>query len=206
MLNNPTFVKEAVDHLTKCKFLAPIIESQPIPEYSITTDPFYFLTRAIVFQQLSGKAASTIFARFESKIKNIQPNTVLTFTIEELRSVGISRPKATYILDLATKIEQSQIHPEKWFELSEPELRKELTSVKGLGEWSADMFLIFALCKPDIWPVTDQGIRNAAKLLTSSETHLTPEKLNAIADQFRPYRSVAAHYFWRAVDVRTTQK
>lgn len=202
MLHLPGEVESAIEHLKQTP-LAQAIATHPVPTYELSTDPYQFLTRAIIFQQLSTKAATTIYNRFQAKVQSITPESVLKFSCEELREVGVSRQKASYILDLASKVQQKIIHPDNWITATEDVVREEITSVKGLGPWSADMFCIFALAKPDIWPITDQGIKNGIRNLMGQESHLPEPELIAFGNQFQPYRSVAAHYLWRIVDSRT---
>ncbi len=154
-----------------------------------------------MFQQLSGKAASTIYGRLEGLAGGeVTPSSVLELTVEQMREVGVSRPKASYLLDLAARFDDGRIHGGKWDSMPEEEVRAEITSVKGLGEWSADMFLMFSLCKPDIWPTGDQGIRNAARQLVGVEDHLPVKELEELAEPWRPFRTVAAWYLWRSLD------
>ncbi len=201
MLDNPENVKKAIEHLRQFPLLAPLLDQHKPPVFELVQDPFHALTRIIVFQQLSGKAASTIYGRLESLAGGqVTPNSLLALDIEQMRSAGVSRPKASYLLDLAQRFHSGQVHGQDWPTMPEDQVRAEITSIKGLGDWCADMFLMFSLCRPDIWPTGDQGIRNAAKLLLNREDHLPNAELEEFAEPFRPHRTVAATYLWRAVD------
>lgn len=203
MLDQPEFVHQAVEHLRQDPRLGPLVEAHPAPTFQRAQDPFFALARIIVFQQLSGKAADTIFNRLQTLVGGtVTPQSLLAKNVEELRTAGVSRPKATYLLDLAARFDSGQIHGQDWPQMSDDEVRAEIVSIKGLGDWCADMFLMFSLCRPDVWPTGDQGIRNAAKRLLDREDHLPKSELEAFGEPFRPYRSVAATYLWRQVDTK----
>lgn len=202
MLHQQQELESAISQLAECPRIGHLVKLCPKPVYTQSTDPFLSLSRAIVFQQLSGKAASTIFARLEVLTQNsVTPESIASVSLDQMREVGVSRPKASYLHDLAAKFLDKSLNPEAWPDLPEDQVRAEITSVKGLGNWSADMFLMFALCRPDVWPTLDQGIRNAAKKILGKEEHLTTDELIAIAEPWKPYRTVAAHYLWRSLDI-----
>lgn len=203
-LDDPKAVDQALEHFAKDPVLGPLVNSCPRPEYKQTTDPFLSLSRAVVYQQLSGKAASTIWGRLETLAGGtVTPETILPLSIEDMRGVGCSRPKASYLHDIALRFAEERIHPHLWPDMAEDQVREEIKACKGLGDWSADMFLMFSLCRPDVWPVGDQGIRNAAKSLLNREAHLPLSELESLAEPWRPYRTVAAHYLWRSLEIIT---
>lgn len=160
------------------------------------------MTGAIISQQLSTKAADTIYNRFVGLLGKDKPEaeSVLELSIEQLREVGVSRPKASYILDLAEKAASGDLHIRNFYEMPEEQVIAEITSVKGLGEWSAHMFLMFALNRPDVWPIGDLGIKNGVARLKGKKNHLSPKQLIRIAEPWRPYRTVAASYIWMSLD------
>ncbi len=193
------YLDAAVDHLRGDPLMGPLVADLPPPEYRITDDHFFELSRAIVFQQLSGKAAGTIWGRFLALVEELQPERVLGRTIEEMRDVGLSRPKASYLHDLSTRISNGDLDLSKLAQMSDDEVRAELTRVKGFGVWSADMHLMFGMGRPDVLPLGDLGVRKGFLKLLGREA-MTPAEMEEVAEPWRPYRSVASHYMWRFIE------
>ena len=165
-------------------------------------DYFASLARAILYQQLAGRAAAAIHARFVQAIGGeVTPQAVLSTSPEALRSAGLSGNKAAAIVDLATKVADGTVPLAKLHELDDEEIISRLSSVRGIGRWTAEMFLLFELRRPDVWPVDDYGVRNGWTLLHSLPAIITPRDLRQEGERFRPFRSVAAWYCWRAVSV-----
>src|SRR5262249_53745339 len=161
------------------------------------TDPFKALIRAIVGQQLSTKAAATIFARFEALYETFPtPATVSTTSDEKLRSVGLSTQKAGYLRDLCRCIECGILPIDALDRLDDESVIESLTKVKGVGRWTAEMFLIFRLQRPDVLPVGDLGIVKAVQRAYKLRKAPTPERLTRIGEAWRPYRSVACWDLW----------
>ena len=177
----------------------PCVLRRPNPE-----GPFATLVRAIVFQQLAGRAAETIHGRFRALIDGpLVPEAVLGLTEEQLRGAGLSRNKMLSIRDLATKVGDGSVRLDHVAGLSDEDLVAHLTTVRGIGRWTAEMLLIFELRRIDVWPVDDLGVRSGyARAYGLPETP-KPKALLELGERFRPYRSVAAWYFWRVMDVRT---
>ncbi|HXH60897.1 MAG TPA: hypothetical protein VNI20_06015 [Fimbriimonadaceae bacterium] len=198
----PARVRAAVRKLKEDRTLKPLVAAYPAPEFQLATDVFASLASAIVSQQLSTKAAATIYDRLLKLIKKKKPDAraVLKCSVEDLRGVGMSRPKAGYLLDLAEKTLSHELHIERFYDMPDADVVEEVTQVKGLGEWSAHMFLMFALNRPDVWPVGDLGIKNAAKRLVGSEDHLPLDEMLELAEPWRPYRTVASLYLWDSLD------
>ncbi len=163
---------------------------------------FVSLCDAIVSQQLSTKAASTISKRFRALFNRSTPTPegVLQSTTELLRSVGLSGQKAKYIHDLATKFSDGTIPTKKLARLSDEEVIETLTQVKGIGVWTVQMFLIFVLNRPDVWPVDDLGVRKAVQIQFQLSELPHADKMNELAEPWRPHRTVAAWYLWRSLD------
>jgi DNA-3-methyladenine glycosylase II len=166
-------------------------------------DVYKDLLRAIISQQLSLKAAATIYGRFLNLFENQNPlpESISNLSIEALRSVGLSKQKAEYVQNVASYFRQEQIKP--WQELSDEEVLQELTSIKGVGKWTAEMILIFSLDRKDIFPIDDLGIRQMMIKLYEVETSSpkeTAQKLTAIAEKWRPYRSIACFFLWQFKD------
>jgi DNA-3-methyladenine glycosylase II len=165
-------------------------------------EPYGALLRSIVGQQLSTKAARAIWERtlaiFDGRVPT--PKELLAVDPEKLREAGNSRPKAAFMRSLAEHVLRGELELDRLDELSDAEISAELTAVKGLGQWSADMFLIFHLGRPDVLPVGDLGIRNAAKAAYGLRKVPSPDRLKRLARPWRPYRSLASLYLWRSLD------
>jgi DNA-3-methyladenine glycosylase II len=165
------------------------------------TEHFAELARAICFQQLAGPAARAIHGRFEALFDGQPtPERVLATRMPKLRSVGLSASKAASIRDLAAKVVEGSVQLERVGRLSDDEIVRELTLVRGIGRWTAEMFLIFQLGRLDVWPVDDLGVRKGYARLYDHAELPPPKVLEGLGDPFRPYRSVAAWYCWRATD------
>lgn len=165
-------------------------------------EPYGALLRSIVGQQLSTKAARAIWERtlalFGGEVPS--PEELLAIDPEKLREAGNSRPKAKYMRSLAEHVLSGELELDRLDDLSDEEISAELTAVKGLGQWSADMFLIFHLGRPDVLPVGDLGVRNAAKVAYNLRKLPSPDRLTRLARPWRPYRSLASLYLWRSLD------
>ncbi len=161
---------------------------------------FEALARSIVYQQLSGKAASTIYSRVLGAVGSMTPENLLKQTPESLRLLGLSNQKAKYVLDLAEKTCAGVVRFQDLPELDDDGVIEHLTQVKGVGVWTAHMFLIFALQRPDVLPVGDLGIRNAAQRAYRLREMPKPERLEKLARKWRPYSSIACWYLWRSID------
>ncbi|HEU0024185.1 MAG TPA: DNA-3-methyladenine glycosylase [Thermoleophilaceae bacterium] len=165
-------------------------------------DAYGALVRAIVGQQLSTKAAKSIFERLVGLFgdRTPTPRELLDVDPETLRGVGLSRAKVAFLRDLAEHVEDGELRLQELAELPDDEVAAELTAVKGLGPWTVDMFLIFHLGRPDVLPVGDLGIRRAAQLIHGLDDLPTPAELERLAEPWRPYRSLACLYLWRSLD------
>ena len=160
----------------------------------------------ICYQQLAGRAAAAIHGRFEALFDGPPtPEAVLALPFETLRGVGLSNAKATSIRDLATKVEEGQVELDRVARLSDDKVVSELVLVRGIGEWTAHMFLMFQLGRLDIWPVLDFGVRSGFARMYGLAEMPTPKPLVALGDPFRPYRSLVAWWCWRAADTVTPE-
>jgi DNA-3-methyladenine glycosylase II len=160
------------------------------------------LVRSIVGQQLSTKAARTIYERMTQLWdgRTPTPPELLDADPDAIRAAGLSRPKIAYLRSLAEHVLSGELELDRLDELSDEEIAAELTAVKGLGQWTADMFLIFHLERPDVLPVGDLGVRNAARQVYDLEALPTAAELEEIGEPWRPHRSLAALYLWRSLD------
>ena len=169
-------------------------------------DPFTSLSRAIVFQQLAGRAAAAIHGRFVTAIGGtVTPEAILAAEPDALRAAGLSGAKTASLIDLATKTRDGTVPLDGIDALGDDEIVARLTTVRGIGRWTAEMFLLFELQRPDVWPVDDLGVRHGWSLIHELPETIKPRPLQAEGDRFRPYRSTLALYCWHAVHVERGQ-
>jgi len=165
---------------------------------------FVSVAEAIVYQQLNGKAAATIFERFAALAgKPLTPQGILKLTDAELRGVGLSKQKSSYLMDLATKTAEGLLDFGKLGDLPDDEVIQHLTQVKGIGVWTAHMFLMFSLRRPNVLPTGDYGIQMAMKKHYKKRKLPKPKDMEKIARAWDPYRSLACWYMWRSLDIKT---
>jgi DNA-3-methyladenine glycosylase II len=169
-------------------------------------DPLSSLSRAIVFQQLAGRAAAAIYGRFVAAIGGaVTADAVLATEPDALRGAGLSGAKTASLIDLATKTRDGTVPLDGIDALDDDEIVARLTTVRGIGPWTAEMFLLFELRRPDVWPVDDLGIRHGWSLIHALPETIKPRPLQAEGEPFRPYRSTLALYCWHAVHVERGQ-
>ena len=177
------------------KAAGPMKLRDPLP------DGFAALVRSIMYQQLAGAAAATIHGRFLKLFSDgLSPAAVLALPDGAMRSAGLSGSKAAAVTDLALKVSEGTVLLNDVDSLSDDELIARLGQVRGIGRWTAEMFLMFQLGRLDVWPVDDYGVRKGWALAHKLKEPPAPRALATEGDRFRPYRSVAAWYCWRAVD------
>jgi len=167
--------------------------------------PFDALAESIAYQQLSGKAAATIFGRVRAlypRGKYLDPEKILATPDESFRAAGLSRSKIAAVKDLAAKTIDGTVPSARAIaRMSDEEIILRLTEVRGIGRWTVEMLLLFDLGRPDVWPVDDYGVRKGFAKIFGRRKLPTPKQLMKFGEKWRPYRSVAAWYFWRALDV-----
>jgi DNA-3-methyladenine glycosylase II len=162
---------------------------------------FAELARAICYQQLAGAAARAIHGRFDALFDGEPtPEAVLETSVDEMRAVGLSAAKTASIRDLADKVADGTVQLDRVARLPDDEIVRELTLVRGIGRWTAEMFLIFQLGRADVWPVDDFAVRKGYGILYGLPESPKAKELEPLGDAFRPYRSFAAWYCWRATD------
>lgn len=196
-----TVYQKAINHFKKADPLLYEL-AKSIDPFVLEKSPNHFvrLVRAIVGQQLSVKAASTIFGRFEKLFKkDINAEDILKLKDDDIRACGISYSKIKYIKDLAQKVRDKELLLETFEEADEETIIGNLTKVKGIGIWSAEMFLMFALARPDVFSVGDLGLRNAMIKLYGLENP-SNEKLIKISTKWSPYRTYACRILWQSLD------
>jgi DNA-3-methyladenine glycosylase II len=194
---------EALLVLQKDVYFAPLIAKYGRPPEREARSVFQSLVRSIIYQQVTGKAAAAIMARFVALYPGEEfpsPLTVRDTSIETLRSAGLSGQKAAYIKDLAEKCTDGTIDERLLPAMSNDEVVEHLVRVKGIGEWTAHMFLITTLERLDVLPVGDLGIQKGFKALYKLRKLPTPKKMEQLAKPWRPFASVASWYLWRVAD------
>tara|TARA_Y100001970_G_scaffold165119_1_gene201741 strand:+ start:11626 stop:12246 length:621 start_codon:yes stop_codon:yes gene_type:complete len=200
-MSEPDYWKSAIIDLSNSDcILSKIIFDNPDVFLVSRGDPFFTLVRSIVGQQISVRSASAIWSRLEGRLHEVTPSLVLQAGRDILRECGITRQKSTYIYMLAESFESGKIKPEIWDNQDDESIIKELTLYRGIGRWTAEMFLIFYLARPDILPMSDLGLRRAITELYSKKNILDDNDILLIADKWRPWRSVATWYLWRFLD------
>lgn len=179
----------------------PIVEAiGPLAIRPPSDDAFQALLRTIVFQQLAGKAASAILGRVLGLFDGSPtPAALLALDEAKLRAAGMSANKTLAVIDLARKFTDGTVPSDDLDSLGDDEVITRLSQIRGIGRWSAEMFLIFQLRRPDIWPADDLGVRNGWRTIHQLAVAPTPKELAALGDPFRPQRSAVAWYCWRAV-------
>lgn len=194
----------AAAHLTAAEpRFAPLIEKHGLPALTPTKDPFASLGSTIIYQQLAGAAAKTIHGRFVAlypRKRFPRPDAVAATSLERLRSAGLSRGKALALLDLAAHFADGRVKPRALLAADADEVARLLLPIRGIGPWSVDMFQMFALCRPDIWPVGDLGVRMGLRHFLRMRALPEGKKLEQAAAKWRPFRSLAAWYMWRVVE------
>lgn len=194
-------IPTALRHLRRTRGpMNALIKLHGPPVLRRTRNSFASLGRAIIYQQLSGKAAGTIHKRFLALYPRGRfptPAELLATPTERLRSAGLSASKASYLQDLAAKFSDGTVQPRRFAHLDEDALVAMLTQVRGVGPWSVHMFLIFGLLRPDVLPVGDLGVRRGMQIYFGLDDLPAPGPMTELAETWRPYRSVASWYMWR---------
>lgn len=169
---------------------------------TLTPDPFVALVSSIIHQQLSMKAAATIGGRVRDLCPRRKYTTaaISALSDEQLRACGLSRMKVVFLRDLVLHFESGKVKSNRLRRMSDEEVIGNVTQVKGIGRWTAEMLLMFCLKRPDIWPVDDLGLRKAAQKLLGARKELSMPRLQKLGDSFRPHRSIATWYLWRSLE------
>ena len=216
-------MKRAVQHLKAADpVLREIIERVGPPRIPHREPTFANVARSIAFQQLNGKAATTIFERLLRECVNcnggssemaaatiagdwsaVTPEAILSLTDAQMRAIGFSRAKESYLRDLSEKTRSGVLNFAELPNMSDDDVIEHLTQVKGIGVWSAQMFLMFALRRPDVMPTLDFGINNAIQRAYRKRKMPKAKQVLKIAEPWRPYRTAACWYLWRSMDVKT---
>jgi len=193
--------EEAEKFLKKDKYIRPLIKKYRSCDIKKKPKSKYFeqFVREIAGQQLSGKAASTIFGRVKKRLGGkITPEKIIRLRKTTLRACGLSNAKSAYIKDLAKHVKNGELEIKRLDDLTDEKIMEELVAVKGIGEWTAHMFLMFTLARPDIFPIGDLGIKKGMRKLTKRS--MTNEQMEKFATRWAPYRTTASWYIWALLD------
>ena len=198
-------MRKAIKHLKKADpIMRAIIERVGPCRMEFGEPVFHSLAEAIVYQQLNGKAAVTIFKRFTALAgEPVTPKGIAKLTDEQLRSVGLSKQKSSYLRDMVERANRGELDFSRLPEMTDDEVIKHLTQVKGVGVWTAHMFLMFTLKRPNVLPTGDFGVQMAIKKHYNKRKMPKPVHMEKIAKPWEPYRSIACWYLWRSLDMKT---
>jgi len=198
-------MRKAINHLKKSDpILRAIIERVGPCRMEFGEPVFHSLAESIVYQQLNGKAAVTIFKRFAALAgEPVTPEGILKLTPENMRAVGLSKQKSSYLFDMAERASRGELDFTRLPDLTDEEVIKHLTQVKGVGVWTAHMFLMFTLKRPNVLPTGDFGVQMAIKKNYGKRKLPKPLQMEKIARPWEPYRSIACWYLWRSLDIKT---
>ena len=183
--------------------LSKFLKSYNIPNLPIEKNYFWSLCRSVIYQQISGKAAKKISERYLSLYENgprMLPSEVVDIDIKKIFEVGISRQKASYIKNIAHAFNTKIIDEKNISKLEDQEIISQLTTIKGVGKWTAEMFLIFTLRRPDVFPVTDLGVQKGFKIFYSLDDLPTIELMSKKSESWKPYRTIMSLYLWYVVE------
>ena len=201
-------IEAGLDLLKRDKNMRVLINKYGSPDYNLRQDYYQSLLRSIVFQQLSGKAAQTIYERFVNlipKTSNLNPNEVLKLDKDEIRKAGLSFRKIDYVRNLADYIENNSFQKKDVERMTDQEISKELIKIKGIGQWTVDMFLMFALNRANILPCADLGIQKGIMKILNMKNLPSKKEMENCSRKWRPYRTIACWYLWRMVDDKFAQ-
>ena len=197
----PDYWPEAVDHLAaNDPVLAALVARYPAEALVCREDPFGTLARSIVGQQISVAATSSAWRRLVEAVPEVTPLALANASDAVLRECGLSRPKLRYLKDLASHFVGGAVAPDRWRALDDRAVIDDLTRIKGIGRWTAEMFLIFNLMRPDVLPLDDIGLQRAMARHYGAGTRPDRAAMERIAAPWRPWRSVATWYLWRGLD------
>ena len=198
-------MRKAINHLKKSDpVMRGIIERVGPCRMEFGEPVFHSLAEAIVYQQLNGKAAVTIFKRFVAVAGDpVVPEGIVKLSNEQMRAVGLSKQKSSYLRDMAERTIRGELNFTRLPEMTDEEVIKHLTQVKGVGVWTAHMFLMFTLKRPNVLPTGDFGVQMAIKKHYNKRKLPKPVQMEKIAKPWEPYRSIACWYLWRSLDIKT---
>ena len=197
-------MEDGINYLSSLdKNLSKFLKQFDVPVLPIEEDYFWSLTRSVIYQQISGKAAKKISDRYLklfSKGSKMSPVDVIKIDIEKIQSVGISRQKSGYIKNIANAFDEGLVNETQLHKLSDKEIIDQLVKIKGVGRWTAEMFLIFTLRRPDVFPVTDLGVQKGFQIYYDLDELPSIDMMNEKSENWKPYRTIMSLYLWFAVE------
>ena len=197
----PAYWQEAVAELSqRDRILKDLIQRHPDVSLKSAGDPFSTLARSIVGQQISIKASENVWQKLLGAVSEVNPETLMQADEETLRVCGLSQRKVSYLKSLAEHFQQGKLHPGNWAEMDDEAVIDDLMQVKGIGRWTAEMFLIFNMLRPDVLPLDDFGLQRAMGMHYNGGQPLSKLKIRVISAEWQPWRSVATWYLWRSLD------
>ena len=197
----PSYWEEArADLIKRDRILKRVIPKHPDGFLMSRGDPFVTLARAITGQQISVRSAQAVWDRVADAVPRMTPATIIKTGHGRLLACGLSKRKCEYILDLALQFKDRQVHPDKWSTMNDEDVITELIGIRGIGRWTAEMFLIFNLLRPDVLPLDDIGLLKAISLHYFSGEPVSRHEAREVADNWQPWRTVATWYLWRSLD------
>ena len=201
VLATPDYWAEACKHLVK----KDRVMKRLIPQFGDAAlqtrgDAFTTLARSIVGQQISVKAAQTVWDRFAKPPRNVTPANVLKLKVDDMRAAGLSARKVEYLVDLALKFDAGAVHVKSWEEMDDEAIIAELVAIRGIGRWTAEIFLMFHLMRPNVLPLDDVGLINGISKNYFSGESVSRSDAREVAAAWSPYCSVATWYIWRSLD------
>ena len=197
-------MEDGINYLSSLdKNLSKFLKQFDVPVLPIEEDYFWSLTRSVIYQQISGKAAKKISDRYLklfNKGSKMSPIDVIKIDIEKIQNVGISRQKSGYIKNIANAFDEGLVNETQLHKLSDKEIIDQLVKIKGVGRWTAEMFLIFTLRRPDIFPVTDLGVQKGFHIYYDLDELPSIDMMNEKSENWKPYRTIMSLYLWFAVE------
>ena len=197
-------MEDGINYLSSLdKNLSNFLKQFDVPVLPIEEDYFWSLTRSVIYQQISGKAAKKISDRYLklfSKGSKMSPIDVIKIDIEKIQNVGISRQKSGYIKNIANAFDEGLVNETQIHKLSDKEIIDQLVKIKGVGRWTAEMFLIFTLRRPDVFPVTDLGVQKGFQIYYDLDELPSIDMMNEKSENWKPYRTIMSLYLWFAVE------
>jgi DNA-3-methyladenine glycosylase II len=197
----PPYWGDACKHLMKRdRVMKKLIVQFPNASLQSRGDPFTTLARSVVGQQISVKAAQSVWNRFEALLPAVEPAQVLRLKVDDMRAAGLSARKVEYLVDLALHFDNGALHTDAWQGMDDESIIKELIAIRGIGRWTAEMFLIFYLLRPNVLPLDDVGLINGISQSYFSGEPVSRSDAREVAAAWAPYCSVATWYIWRSLD------
>ncbi|MEY2684960.1 MAG: hypothetical protein RJA09_2104 [Pseudomonadota bacterium] len=201
VVGQPSYWADACEHLVqKDRVMKKLIPQFPGAALQSRGDAFTTLARSIVGQQISVKAAQSVWDRFEALLPQVAPTAVLRLKVDDMRAAGLSARKVEYLVDLALHFDNGALHVADWAGMDDEAIVAELVAIRGVGRWTAEMFLMFHLMRPDVLPLDDVGLLRGISTCYFSGDPVSRSDAREVAAAWAPYRTVATWYIWRSLD------